>query len=273
AHLADVTTPVARSLAERRQLLTQLTDDLDVLFTTLGRRGEQLASAIDSGSRTLEVTSRRGPELASATRELAPALTETQRALAAGRALAEPLVPALDKLNPVAHEIEPTADHLRDLNPELNRLVGTARDLVHEGHTPVKQLAGGLKGLPERIQKDQVPALKELLDLSDLLYKYRNGLVQFADNFSGLTSVNKRSGTFGMFNILDLALDPASFGLSSSAARVSGDGPSKLSTMLAKMLEYTCRDSNPVACLVRFGLPGLPESPLLDPAEKSGSGG
>ncbi|MEA2348886.1 MAG: phospholipid/cholesterol/gamma-HCH transport system substrate-binding protein, partial [Thermoleophilaceae bacterium] len=42
AHLADVTTPVARSLAERRQLLTQLTDDLDVLFTTLGRRGEQL---------------------------------------------------------------------------------------------------------------------------------------------------------------------------------------------------------------------------------------
>ena len=263
AHLTDVTVPVARTLAERRRLLAQLTDHTDALFKTLGRRGDQLASAIDSGSRTLEVTARRGPELADATREFAPALAEIQSALASSRALAQPLVPALDKLVPVAHEIGPTSERLRDLNPELDDLVGTAKDLVREGRTPVRQLAGGLKGLPERIQKDQVPALKELLDLSDLLYKYRNGLVQFADNFSGLTSTNRRAGTYGQFSILDLALDPKSFGLSASAAKTKGDGPSKLSRMLARVLEYTCRESNPAACLFRFGLPGLPAEPLL----------
>lgn len=264
AHLTDVTVPVARTLAERRRLLAQLTDHNDVLFKTLGRRGDQLASAIDAGSRTLEVTARRGPELAQATREFAPALAQIQSALASSRALAQPLVPALDELVPVAHEIGPASERLRELNPELDDLVHTAKGLVREGRTPVKQLSGGLKGLPQRIQKDQVPALKELLDLSDLLYKYRKGLVQFADNFSGLTSWNANSGTYGPITLVDLALDPASFGLGASAAKTSGDGPSKLSKMLAQVLEHTCRESNPAACLFRFGLPGMPAKPLLD---------
>ena len=69
------------ALADRRRLLVKLTDNMDELFTTLGQRGAQLANAIDAGSDTLAVTAGREVELAEATRELAPTLNETTRAL------------------------------------------------------------------------------------------------------------------------------------------------------------------------------------------------
>jgi len=38
------------------------------------------------------------------------------------------------------------------------------------------------------------------------------------------------------------------------------------------MLEHTCRDSNPAACLIRFNTPGLPAEPLLEPIREAGGG-
>jgi virulence factor Mce-like protein len=263
--LGDVTDeaqPLADALAERRHLLARLTTHLDVLFNTLGDRGRALARAIDSGSRTLEVTASRDAELASAMRGLAPTVSELQRSLAATGALAKPLVPALDRLLPVAREIEPTSRQLRDFVPEVDQLVGEAKSLVRVGSKPASQLAGGLKGLAGRIQSDQIPALKELLSLADLLHKYRNGFIQFAENLSGATSVNKRAGTYLQVALVNAEIDPEMLGLSASAAKTGSDGESKLTQMLGKTLEYICQESNPMACLLRFNIPGLSSEPL-----------
>jgi ABC-type transporter Mla subunit MlaD len=261
---------VARALAQRRRLLSQLTANLDVLFTTLGQRGTQLASAIDSGSRTLEVTAGRDAEIATAMRELGPTLSELQRSLAAASGLSEPLVPALDELLPVADNLQPASRSFRDFVPKLDQLVGKAKHLVADGRRPVRQLAGGLKGLPERIQSDQIPALKELLDLTDLLYKYRNGFIQFADNLSGATSLNKNTGPYLQTAIINAEITPSGLGLGTSAAKSTGGRPSKLSRMLAETLEYVCRQDNSMACLLRFNLPGLPSSPLIGPEKGKG---
>jgi phospholipid/cholesterol/gamma-HCH transport system substrate-binding protein len=261
--LTDSATPIAQALADRRRLLRELTDNLDVLFTTLGQRGNQLASAIDAGSDTLAVTAGREKELTEATRQLAPTLAETQGALQATRELATPLVPAIDQLLPVADDLTPAAQRLRRLFPKLDDLVRTADELVTVGTEPVALLSDGLVGLNDRIQADQIPALRELVDLVELLFEYRNGLVQFATVVSSYTSINRNAGPFAQFAVVNAEMDPTELGLPRSAARDSAGGLSKLHTQLAAALEATCEE-NPAACLVRFGLPGLPEEPVLD---------
>ncbi len=59
ADLSDTATPLARALDERRLLLANLVDQLDVLASTLGERGEQLVRTIDAGNETLAVTADR----------------------------------------------------------------------------------------------------------------------------------------------------------------------------------------------------------------------
>lgn len=259
----DVAQPVAQALAERRRLLVRLTDNLDGLFTTLGQRGNQLARAIDAGSDTLAVTSSREVELAEATRLLAPTLSETSRALSATRRVAEPLVPALDQLIPVAGEVEPAARSLRGLLPKLDGLVTSADRLVEDGKAPVRLFSDGLRGLSGRIQNDQVPSLRELIDLVNLLFDYRFGLVQFAENISGVASGNRNAGPYAQFAIVNAELDPAGFGLPRAAARARGGKPSQLELTLSAALEQTCQD-NPAACFLRFAVPGLPSEPVLE---------
>jgi hypothetical protein len=117
--------------------------------------------------------------------------------------------------------------------------------------------------LDERVRSDQVPALRELIDLTDLLYEYRFGLVQFAEVISGATSMNRRAGPFAQFAIVNAELTAEGFGLPRRAAESRGSGPSRLEVELAAALEQTCAE-NPAACLLRFGVPGLPEEPVLD---------
>ncbi|MEJ7875158.1 MAG: MlaD family protein [Solirubrobacterales bacterium] len=268
--LTETATPIAEALAERRRLVTKLTDNMDVLFTTLGRRGTQLAHAIEVGNDTLAVTGGRDAELAEATRELAPTLSETTRALSASRELATPLSSALDSLNPAAPELEPAAVGLRELLPAIDGLVTNSAELVKDGRKPVSLFSEGLKGLSERVRNDQIPALRELVDLVDLLFEYRNGLIQFAEGFSGATSTNRRAGPYAQIATVDAEATPEGFGLSPRAARSKDGGPSQLEAKLAEALEQTCRESNPIACLYRFSIPGLPQDPVM-PA-KSGGG-
>ena len=256
--LTEVATPVAEALADRRRLLSRLTVHLDQLFATLGRRGQQLGRAIDTGSRTLAVTAAREVEVGATTRQLSPLLGEVRRSLAASRSLAQPLTPALEQLTPAARDLEPTATELGELSPHLDRLVGVADRLVSDGRRPVRQLAGGLEGLAGRIRSDQIPALRELVDLTELLFKYRNGLAQFGDSYSGAASTNRRAGTYAQQAIVSAELDPSGFGLGPAAARSRGGKPSRLSRMLAEALEHVCRQSNTAACLLRFNTPGLP---------------
>lgn len=266
--LTDTARPLAEAMADRRRLLTELTGHLDELFQTLGQRGTQLASAIETGRQTLDVTSAREPELAAATRDLAPVLVEAARSLAATRGLAEPLVPALDELIPAAGSVQPAATELRELAPQLDDFVGVADGLVDDGRRPVSLFSDGLRGLPERVRSDQVPALRELADLVDLLFAYRDGLTQFAENLSGVVSTNRRAGPYAQFAILNTEMTAEGFGLGSAAARSRRGEDSRLELMLAEMLEHTCRTTNPAACAIRFGTPGLPPEPVLTQAGK-----
>lgn len=256
-------TPIAEALADRRRLLVRLTDNMDALFTTLGQRGSQLANAIEAGSDTLAVTASRETELAATTRELAPTLTETTRALAATRRLAEPLVPALDQLLPVAPEVSPAASKFRALLPQLDDLVTSADGLVDDGRKPVALFSEGVRGLSEHVRNDQVPALRELIDLVDLLFEYRFGLVQFAETISAVTSVSRNAGPYAQLAIVNAESTPEGFGFPASAARSRNGRPTKLDRTLAAALERTCRESNPIACGLRFGLKDLPPEPVL----------
>ncbi len=261
--LTDSATPIAEALADRRRLLTKLTDNMDDLFTTLGQRGTQLASAIQAGSDTLAVTASRETELAEATSQLAPTLTETQNALSSTRELANSLNPALDELIPVAGEVGPAATRLRALLPKLDKLVTTADGLVDDGAEPVALFSEGLRGLSERVRSDQVPALVELVDLVDLLFDYRFGLVQFAEVISSVTSMNRQAGPFAQFAVINAELTPEGLGLPAAAARSRSGESSELETLLAAALERTCLQ-NPASCLLRFRIPGLPPDPVLD---------
>lgn len=260
--LTGSATPIAEALAERRRLLTKLTDNMDALFTTLGQRGNQLADAIGAGSETLAVTSGREAELAGATRELAPTLSETSRALGATRSLSEALVPALDEVLPVASQIEPAARNFRDVLPKLDNLVGTADRLIDDGARPVELFSSGLRGLARRVRGDQIPALQELVDLVDLLFEYRFGLVQFAENISGSASQNRNAGPFAQLAIVTSESEPEWFGFPASAARSQNGNPSRVSMALAAALEKTCK-KNAAACVLRFSMPGLPGDPIL----------
>jgi phospholipid/cholesterol/gamma-HCH transport system substrate-binding protein len=270
-HLTDGATPLAKALAQRRALVSRLTSNLDTLFTTLGQRGTQLAHAIYAGRHTLDVTAAREPELAEATRELGPTLREATGALRATRGLTTELEPALDELVPVADSVPPAAAKLRELAPTLDDFITLADGVVDDGRKPARLLAGGLKGLSNRVKNDQVPALEELVDLVNLLFEYRFGLVQFAENFSGVVSGNRVAGPYANFAILNAEVTANGFGLPARAAESRNGEPSRLNRLLAESLEHVCKDTNPIACVARVGLPELPEEPILGDA-KSGGG-
>jgi len=270
--LTDGVTPLAEALAERRRLLSSLTTNLAKLTRTTGDRGTQLAAAVRLGSQTLEVTERRAPELAETTRELAPTLRQAQTTLRSTRGLATSLVPALDALNPVTDELGPTADKLRAITPDFDRFLEDGKKVIDVGATPVAQLAEGLKGQDARVRRDQIPALEELARLSQLLFDYRGGLVQTAVNISGAVSTARNAGLAANVKIVDFETPSIGLGLSEAQARRRVGSSTKLGVMLARMLEYSCRDGSTQACGMRFSLPGLPRTALLKPIP-TGTGG
>ena len=261
--LTDTATPLADALSDRRVLLRRLTDHLDVILTTLGDRGILLGDAVELGDRTLAVTERRAPEIEASLRELAPLLQDTRVALQNSRALAEPLSPALDRLIPVTGDARKAAAQLRATLPSLNHFVTQADAVATDGARPAHLLADGLVSQAELIRNDQAPALKELIGLVDLLDRNRDGVIQFARNISGVTSVNRRAGTYGQFDILNFETSPEAFGFAPSAAKSVDGGPSRFARELGEMLEYTCREGNAAACVIRFQIPGLPSTPLV----------
>ncbi len=269
--VAEGATPVAAALAKRRRLLTKLVDDLDKVFATLGLRGRQLAAALDLANQTLSVTAAREPELSDTTREFAPTLVEAQRALAATRSFAVPLGSALASLNPAVPQLEPFANSLVTLAPEADDYLGLTENLVADASEPVGQLSAGLRGQAERVRDEQIPALDELIDLIDLIIKYRGGLVQFGDNFSGIFSSRSNYDGFAQAALVNTEILPEGLGLNAAAAASKDGEPSRLAVMLSKALELTCRDTNPLACLLRLNLPGLPNDPLLNRGQGSGN--
>ena len=270
--LTDTATPLAKALDERRVLITQLVDHLDVVFGTLAERGDQLARAIHAGSDTLAVTAARETELAAATRLLAPVLQEAERSLVAGSALATPLNSALDELNPVAGNLEPAAVKLGELVPEGQELLGLFEQLVRDGRRPVRLFEAGTRGLGRRIATDVTPAVGKFAATAAALDKFKGGIAQTADLWTGAFSTHANNGPYSQIYVNNFEFTPEGFGLPAAAARSRGGEPSRLSVMLAQALERTCRDDSLAACALRFSLPLLPEEPFIAPERSRKAG-
>jgi phospholipid/cholesterol/gamma-HCH transport system substrate-binding protein len=259
--LSETATPISRSLATRRRLLTRLVDNLDTVMTTLGKRGVELGNAVAAGSDTLAVTAGREAELARATRELAPTLTQANRALGSSADLADILVPALDRIIPVSGGLADAMRKLRGLLPQTRSLVDQFDELTRKGAEPSRLFLKGTRGLKGKV-RDEIGSAVDLARLTRLMNRYRKGGAQLADTLSGATSVNDRGGAYGQVDVLGLEpAKPENLGLPASAARSRGDRPSELDRKLAVALEEECKD-NAAACILRFEIPGLPHQPL-----------
>lgn len=261
--LTDPVTAVSHTLATRRRLLTKLVGQLDVIFTTLGRRGNQLAEVINAGNHTLAVTAARQDELAAATRRLAPVLVESQRALAAVRALANPAVPALQALTPAGAPLAQSLAKLRGELPQVKGLIGQFRGLEAKGKEPLDLLLKGTKGLRGRIDSLK-PVARDLVSLAKLLDRYKKGGAQLADTFSGAFSTQDRGGPLGQVDVLGSEpLNPEDFGLGPPKSGAAGvQQRQALHTDVAIALERLCRQNNLAACVLRFSVPGLPKALL-----------
>lgn len=260
ADLTETATPISRSLATRRDLLTRFVDHLDVIASTLAVRSQQLGNAVAAGSDTLAVTAAREAELAEATRLLAPTLDQADRALAATADLAEILNPALDRLLPVTGGLGGAAVKLRALIPQASGLVDRFDSLTRNGAEPTELLLEGTRGLRTKVE-GLVPTARELAALAEIMDEYRNGVAQLGDTLSGATAVNDRGGAYGQVDVLGFADPrPENLGLPQSAARSAGPGKaSPLERKLALALERLCKD-NPMACILRFTTPDLPKA-------------
>jgi phospholipid/cholesterol/gamma-HCH transport system substrate-binding protein len=262
--LADVTDearPISRSLATRRRLLTRLVDQLDTVATTLGDRSVQLGNAVAAGSDTLAVTAARDRELARATTLLAPALHEADRSLDATADLAQILLPALNRLVPVAGDLGEATAQLRALLPKASQLVGQFDALTKRGAEPSRLLLQGTQGLRGKVER-LIPTAEDLVRLARILNEFRDGGAQLADTLSGATSVNDNGGAYGQVDVLELEdPKPGNLGLPASAARARDGHLSAMDRKLSIALEETCK-TNEVACILRFLVPGLPQEPL-----------
>ncbi len=270
--LTDTATPLAKALDERRVLIAELTDHLDEVFATLAVRGDQLAQAIHAGSDTLAVTAGREAELAEATRLLAPVLVEAQRSLAAGRQLAVPLNSALDELIPVAGNLEPAAVKIGDLVPKGEALFSQFEQLVRDGRRPIRLFEEGTRGLGRRIENEVIPAVGKFAATAAALDKFKGGIAQTADLWTSAFSTHASNGPYSQIYVNNFEFTSAGFGLPASAAQSRNGEPTKLSLMLARALEQTCREDSLVACALRFSLPELPAEATIAP-ETSRDGG
>ena len=287
--LAETTTPIAEALADRRRLLRETVDHVDVVFTTLADRKSALAEGLDKVSQTLDVTARREVQLAEATRLLGGVLAETRKAIDATGRVARPLGPALSELTPVVDRLPDAGQSLIDVQATADGFLTETDALTKEAGKPVKLLVKGTQALRGKAigLLDEVENLRVQSKLADT---YKEGIPQFVDLWSGGLSVNDSGGVYAQID--NVAFEPArpeNLGFPAAAARHRGKRPSQLNTALAKALDESCRSGSEGACLLRFNLPYLPTvsgthgevgpiapgpgvEPLTSGAEKGGRG-
>jgi phospholipid/cholesterol/gamma-HCH transport system substrate-binding protein len=248
--LVDSAGQVTGALAQRRELLARLTRDLDSIFGTLGDRDRQLTGAIDAGQQTVSVTASRDRELAAAMRELPATLTNAGAALESVDALSKPLEPALTELRPFARRLPGALRRLRGFLPSGSRLLDDFDHLTAQGNGPVRDVAASLRELGPAATGLRSPTEKLLPSLR-AIDRNKNGIGEVGDHFSGVFSTNDANGPIlrglGFFE----PIDPADLGFP------SGDG-ADAKAAAATALTQVCLGANPLACLVRYLVPGLP---------------
>lgn len=212
---------VSARLASRRREITELVTDLDKIANATGRRGGQLSRVIRSARRTLAVTQARQQEIGAAIGELPGTLGQTGTTFASLRALAKPLVPALERLRPSAKALPAGLRDLRSTLPAVNGALGDLDALVRTGRRPLADL---------RAATDQLgPASRELarsVPLVDSLVRNISDNEEAASrilkNWPGaLSSATTLSVITRVIFLRALPLNPLAVGLPANSAGAS----------------------------------------------------
>jgi phospholipid/cholesterol/gamma-HCH transport system substrate-binding protein len=253
--LLDPATQVAGALARRRGLLSDLVDSLSQIGTAAERGDLSLANALNAGAQTLAVTARRQDAVAATVGSLPATMTSLNGALQSVRALATPLVPTVAGLTPTATALPSALSAVRALAPSAGELLSTADAFARTGAAPLRTAASALGELGG-VASALTPAISRLEPIVAAVNAHRQGIGQLGERFSGVLSTDDANGpilrglgTFEPFN-------PADFGYPSA----TGAQKATLAAQAVRALTLTCLHGQPVACLVRYLVPGLPGS-------------
>jgi phospholipid/cholesterol/gamma-HCH transport system substrate-binding protein len=248
------TSRLAAEMAVHRQMLSRLISDLDVVFTTLGQRGQQLRTIISAGEGTLGVVAEHQAGVEQTMSALAPALRNVSRSLYAVNTLSRPLDPALTELKPLARALPGALSQLRSFVPPGEQLLGDLRTLDREGPPGVVSLHSLLQKLAPASNALE-PTVRDLLPVTTALDRYPQGIGELGSNFSGVFSDQNANGpTMRAYGFFEPPL-PENFGL---PVGTSASSLARMKTQLALALDHVCVTSNPLACLARYLTPQLP---------------
>ncbi|MFL5846047.1 MAG: MlaD family protein [Solirubrobacteraceae bacterium] len=251
----DPAAAVTRALARRRTLLTRLSGELATTFSALGSQDRALAGAIDGGRRTLDVTAAHEAAVADTVDALPGALDNLDGALEQVRALSRPLQPALTGLLPAARALPGALDAVTAATPQLRALVADAGALVDDGGAGLRDARGALETLGPAAQR-LTPPLRKLTPIVSAIDAKRDGIGLLGERFQGVLSTNDANGPIlrglGFFE----PFNPANMGFpGATGARLAN-----IKLEAIKALAGVCLDDNPLACVARYLIPGLPEA-------------
>jgi phospholipid/cholesterol/gamma-HCH transport system substrate-binding protein len=251
----DPATRVLDALARRRTLLSRLVGSVARIASSAQRGDTDIAASLSAGDVTLGALARRESSLAAAVGSLPSTMTAVRGALNGVRSLAAPLAPALRRFQPVAAALPGMLAAARRATPPLAGLLNSAQAFVSRG-SPGLAAADSLLSTLAPTASALVPVIARVQPIVSAVNARRAGIAQLGERFSGVLSTNDANGpilrglgTFEPFN-------PADFGYPSpSAAKRAA-----LAGQAATALTLACVHGQPVACLVRYLVPGLPGS-------------
>jgi len=242
---------VTAKLARRRATLTQLVRDLDVLFTSTGRRGAELRRTITAARQVLGVTGEGADDVRATVAALPGTLASTRRALASIDTLGDDLDPALAALTPLTRELPSTLRTTRAALPRIDRLLDEASTTVRTSSAPAKDLDATVDAASTAIPLLRPTTVRGGSIVRDI-DRNRDGIGLLGERFSGIFSTADQNGTLlrglGFFE----PFNPANFGFGDD----SPTGRAKAATAVVEATLKACR-TNAFACLLPFQVPGL----------------
>jgi phospholipid/cholesterol/gamma-HCH transport system substrate-binding protein len=241
------------TLARRRVVLTRLVRNAARVLQTVGVRNRELADAVAGGSKILRVTARRDAALATSVADLPATLAELRRGLRGFTALAPPLRTALARLRPLARSLPAAARSLRRTLPAADTLVADVSALARDGSAPARAAAGVARQL-RPVSAGLLAPLRSADTTVAAIDKNKDGIGLLGERFSGIFSTNDAIGPvlrgLGSFE----PFDPADFGFGGA----TGTRLTRVKLGVVEALTATCLHSDPLACLLRYLIPGLP---------------
>ena len=249
----DPAAQVLHGLARRRVLLRRLSGELATTFTALGDHDTALAGALAGGRQVLDVTARRRADLAGVVDRLPGVLGRLDGALRSVRALSAPLTPALERLRPAARALPRALAGTARQVPSLRALVASVGALARDGGPGLRSARTAVRTLGPTAAA-LTPAARDLTPVIAAVNAQRDGIGLLGERFGGVLSTNDANGTvlrglgfFEPFNPEDVG-EPGA----------SGPRRTQLAAQAVAALTRVCVRDNPVACLVRYLVPGLP---------------